>query len=97
MDDIRRVEGIEAAARRVEAIAVEAERTLAAQSRAAGDDTHYFKASLQHYTDWLVLNGGVSADRDTVGAYLDAMNGRSWPRLWLKTRKILHAVRRDHP
>lgn len=82
----------------MEAIEMEALRTLAAQSRAAGDDTHYFKASLQHYTDWLILNGGVSAERDTVGAYLDAMNGRSWPRrVVLKARKVLPSVKREHP
>lgn len=94
-DDMDR---IVATARRVKAIEEDALRTLAAQLRAAGDDTHYFKASLQHYTDWLILNGGVSPDRDTVGAYLDAMNGRSWPRrVMLRTRKVLQGVRRDHP
>jgi hypothetical protein len=83
---------------RMESMEKEALRTLAAQYRAAGDDTHYFRASLQHYTDWLVVNGYVTIERDTVGAYLDAMDGRSWPRKFMRrTRKVLQAVRREHP
>jgi len=79
-------------------IQADAERTLTAQLRAAGDDTHYFKASLQHYTDWLTVNGYLDGGRDTVSAYLDAMGGRSWPRrTMLRARKVLMSVRRSNP
>jgi hypothetical protein len=92
------LEDIHAIKHRMELIEKEAYRTLAAQHRAAGDDTHYFRASLQHYTDWLIVNGLATGDRDMVGAYLDAMNGRSWPmRVLRRARKVLPAVRREHP
>jgi hypothetical protein len=80
-------------------IETQAHRTLTAQLRAAGDDTHYFKASLQHYTDWLIANGYIDPEHNkTVGAYLDAMGGRSWPRrTMLKARKILQSVRKEYP
>lgn len=75
----------------------ESQRLLAIQQRAMSDCTHYFRESLQHYTDWLIINGYITTDREPVGAYLDAMGGRSWPRkTMLKARKILEAVVRSN-
>jgi hypothetical protein len=92
VDEIHRIR------HRIEMMEQDAWRTLAAQMRAAGDDTHYFRASLQHYTDWLTVNSFATPDRDLVGAYLDAMNGRSWPRRFMRrSRKVLQAVRREQP
>lgn len=74
---------------RMQIMEKQARQTLTAELRAAGDDTHFYKASLQHYTDWLIVNGYITIDRHPVNDYLDAMEARSLPRRTMRrTRKM---------
>lgn len=92
MDDIYRVRD------NMVEIERDAQRTLTAQLRAAGDDTHYYRASLQHFADWLVVNGHANPGRDLTGEYLDAMGARDFPRKWMRrARRVLKIVRRENP